>query len=89
MEGINPLFKNNYVSYPSNFTSMQKTPMSVSGKTFFQTNETEINKEISMYLDILYNNSDEEVLSNIEKLKLNSAYSPMKTSKIDHNNFFI
>ena len=86
MDGINP---RNYVSYPSNYSARQRTPMAVSGKELFKTQETEINKEISKYLDILYNDSDEEILSTIEKLKLNNAYSPMRTTKIQNIGFYI
>ena len=89
MDGINPFITNDFVSYPTNYSAKQKTTLSLTGKDIFQKNEKEINKEISAYLDILYNDSDEEILSKIDKLKLSSAYSPMKTTKLHFGNFFI
>ena len=89
MDGINPFSKSDYVSYPTNYSAKQKTPQAFMKKDIFQTDEKEINKEISAYLDILYNDSDEEILSKADKLKLNSAYSPMKTTKLHYGNFFI
>ncbi|MCR4880753.1 MAG: hypothetical protein K6A44_02220 [bacterium] len=89
MDKINPFIKNDFVSYPTNYSAKQKTPLSLAGKDIFKTDEKEINKEISAYLDILYNDSDEEILSKMDKLKLSSAYSPMKTTKLHFGNFFI
>ena len=89
MDGINPFLKNDFVSYPTNYSAKQKTPQSLAKKDIFKTDENEINKEISAYLDILYNDSDDDVLSRMDKLKLSSAYSPMKTTKLHYGNFFI
>ena len=89
MDKINPFLNNDFVSYPANYSAKQKTPQSLAKKEIFKTDENEINKEISAYLDILYKDSDEEILSKIDKLKLSSAYSPMKTTKIHYGNFFI
>ncbi len=89
MDGINPFMKNDFVSYPTNYSAKQKTPQSLAKKDIFKTDEHEINKEISAYLDILYNDSDEDIFSRMDKLKLSSAYSPMKTTKLHYGNFFI
>ena len=89
MDRINPFIKNDFVSYPTNYSAKQKTPLSLKGNDIFKTDKKEVNKEISAYLDILYNDSDEEVLSKMDKLKLSSAYSPMKTTKLHFGNFFI
>lgn len=89
MDGINSFFKNDFVSYPTNYSAKQKTPLSVWGKDILKTDEKEINKEISAYLDILYKDSDEDILSQTDKLKLNNAYSPMKATKLHFGNFFI
>ena len=89
MDGINPFAKSEYVSYPTNYSAKQKTPQSLAKKDIFKTDESEINKEISAYLDILYSDSDEDILSKMDKLKLSNAYSPMKTTKLHYGNFFI
>ena len=89
MDRINPFIKNDFVSYPTNYSAKQKTPLSLTGKDIFKTDKKEVNKEISAYLDILYNDSDEEVLSKMDKLKISSAFSPMKTTKLHFGNFFI
>ena len=89
MDRINSFFKNDFVSYPTNYAAKQKTPLSVTGKDIFKTQEKEINKEISAYLDILYKDSDDDILSKTDKLKLNSAYTPMKTTKLHYGNFLL
>ena len=89
MDRINPFSNSDFVSYPANYASKQKTALSLAGKDVLKNNEEEINKEISAYLDVLYNQTDEEILSKADKLKLNSAYSPMKMTKLHYGNFFI
>lgn len=89
MDGINPFLKSDCVSYPANYSAKQRTTESLAKKDIFKTDENEINKEISRYLDILFNDSDDDTLNTMDKLKLSNAYSPMKSTKLHFGNFFI
>jgi len=89
MDGINPFSKNIFVSYPANYSAKQKTPLSVVGKDILERSNNDIDKEIATYLDILYRDTDGDILDMTDKLKLNNAYSPMKSSKLHYGKFFI
>ena len=90
MDGINPFIKNDFVSYPANYSAKQKTPLSVFGKDILAEKDTEINEEISRYIDILYSDMDDnDILPSTDKLKLNNAYAPMKSTKLHYGKFFI
>ena len=90
MDGINPFSRNEFISYPANFSAKQKTPLTVFGKDILAKKDTEINNEISRYIDILYSDADNnDILHVTDKLKLNNAYSPMKSEKLHYGSFFI
>lgn len=77
-------FRNDFISYPSNFCAKQKSVSSLIGKDILKADTSNIDKEISAYLDILYNDNDESKIKN-----LNSAYSPMRSSSLHYGEFFI
>ena len=95
MESINSLFsgfngRNIFVTYPSEYAQKQKPVAAFCSKDLFVGNKTDdVNKEIAMYLDILYKDTDEELLKKTDKLKLNSAYLPMKCQTIKQNSFYL
>ena len=90
MDKINPFSnKNSFVSYPSNFNSTQKTIQSLANKDILAPKEDDINKEIAMYLDILYKDTDEDLLKPTDKLKISSAYAPLKYQKNESGIFYL
>lgn len=92
MENINSFFgeRNIFATYPTSFKEKQKSISSLATKDILsKDNADEINKEISMYLDILYKDTDEELLKKTDKLKLNSAYLPIKCLTQKFNNFYL
>ena len=88
MDSINSIFARNcFVSQPTNYSSKQKTMLSLVGKDILHPSRY-VDDDIMAYIDILYNNSDdEEILQSVDKLKMTSAYSPMKTQRLHYNNF--
>ena len=89
MESINSIFmKNSFMSYPANYNAKQKTVLSLAGKDIFKKDDG-LNKEISKCLDILYNDTDKNLLKQTDKLKMRNAYSPIKTQKLHFGNFYI
>jgi len=95
MESINSFFtgfndKNIFATYPSEYSQKQKPVSAFCSKDLFVGNKTDdVNKEIAMYLDILYKDTDEELLKKTDKLKLNSAYLPMKCQTIQKDGFYL
>ncbi len=90
MDGINNIFKNNiFVKNPTNFASKQKSMLNLSGNELFKTKEEDLNKEISFYLDILYKDTDENLLKKTDKLKLTNAYLPIKCQNLHYGEFYL
>ena len=83
MDSINQIFKHNIFSTNPTKFQYSKRAVEKQYRDIFATKETEINKEISMYLDVLYKDSDEELLNKTDMLKLSNAYLPI-TSKTIH-----
>ena len=58
-------------------------------KDILAKKDNDVDKEISMYLDILYKDSDDDILKKTDKMKLNGAYSPIKNKNLHYGKFFI
>jgi len=87
MESINSIFaRNRYISQPTNYSSQQKTMLSLVGKDILSS-KNKVNDDISTYIDILYSNSNDDFLQSTDKYKMTNAYSPIKSQKLHYNNF--
>lgn len=89
MEKLNFFSKRNiFVSYPASCEQKPKTTNAMQIKDLFAKSESDVNKEIAMYLDILYKDTDEEFLKRPDAIK-SSAHLPIKTQTIRQTGFYL
>ena len=89
MEKLNFFSERNiFVSYPASCEQKPKTTNALQIKDLFAKSESDVNKEIAMYLDILYKDTDEDLLKRPDAIK-SSAHLPIKTQTIRQTGFYL
>lgn len=89
MEKLNFFSEHNiFASYPTVYEQKQKTTNAMQIKDLFAKHESDVNKEIAMYLDILYKDTDEEFLKRPDATK-SGAYLPLKSHTIKQSCFYL
>ncbi len=87
MDSINSVFQRNiFVEKPTNYKTQQTTLLSLVGKDILAP-QKKAEEDITAYIDILYKDTDDNLLKSIDKLKLTGAYSPMKSQKLHYDGF--